>query len=518
MRVVVGLSLTLAILATAGCDLTITSMENDLAEDGGSTSGGAESECPICPAGYTPVGTECVWFGGPRNGDFSEEGEWDIEGAVVIDVESEGMAGPGAARFLPEAVCAGGALHQAFEMPAYRCAEPLALLFTAVNPCEFCLEQPILDIDINGGRHRHYVWDTAPQTVCLGERAYGQTAHLTVSTAQQTCTPSYSEVMLDDVDVYPAVTREPMGLEEGMDVPVCAPPGEIVNGDFEEGIPGWTEQNDGAQVGNGHGVGGTRGVRLYTDSCDIPRITGTASLPMHENTPNPALSFWVDGRGSDQVVVSYGTHAIGAVSETPSQTVSLCIPRWAQGVAQPLDIGMHGYDHGCVGSTSEYRLDAFEPKSEPLCEDHGLIFDGSFESLARTPNASSWWRAGHAMASGELAHDGETSLQLELGDLCETAAARQTITIPAGAKKPAVRLFYQTRDLAGASFIVQSQPLPASDGAWAEHVICLEPSTADVPHTIEMRTEFIGGACPGSASSVFVDSVEVVPELNRPCD
>jgi hypothetical protein len=134
-----------------------------------------------------------------------------------------------------------------------------------------------------------------------------------------------------------------------------------------------------------------------------------------------------------------------------------------------------------------------------------------------TQNASSWWRHGTAVPSADVAHDGDTSLKLEIGASCESASARQTITIPAGAPKPAIRFWYQTDGSSTSSATVQGRTLPSSEGEWTEEVICLEAQTADTPQQILLSFQFAGGACPGAASRVYFDSFEVLEDTKRPC-
>jgi hypothetical protein len=462
------------------------------------------------------VGRECVWFGGPRNGDFSTDDHWETRGAVMIDPASPGLGGPGAAHFSADAWCEGGSISQAFDMPTYACSEPLYLSLTSQSQCAFCGYAPI-DIDINGGRHQFDANATPTQEICLGERAYGGSTTLAIAArASSTSCLTGIEAIVDDIDVYPAALREPMGLDEGEDVVVCAPPGTIVNGDFEEGMPGWyPASEDGAEVGVGYGIGATRGVRLASPSCEAASIRGTASLPMQESTPNPAIEVWVNGAGADPVVVSYGRYALGAVSGVASQTVKLCIPRWAQGVSEPLTFALTSYDLGCPDSRAEYRLDEVKIASDESCD--GPVFDGGFEGLAKAQFASSWWRDGEAHATTDLAFEGSASLELQLGELCESARAQQTITVPAGAARPAVRLRYLTADLMGSTLRVQGVPLEPSAEEWGEHVVCLEPETADAPYSLELDLSFDGGACAGSASRAYVDAVEVIESYKGIC-
>lgn len=511
-------SLAFAFLACAGCDTQVIYVGPGGADGGGGgapspSSGG--STCPVCPAGYTPVGTECIWYGGPRNGDFSEPGSWETDGAVFVDPWS--LGGPGTARFPFDAICnGGGRLRQSFEMPTFACSEPLALELDAWNFCSFCFDGTTLDIDLDEGRHRQVVYEGSKVEICLGERAYGDTVTLSVSAWSTSCLLDTLELSVDNVDVFPA-DSEPTMTDDEPKRPFCPAPGTIVNGDFEAGMPGWETLSEDAEIGIGRGVGGTRGVRLDGSTCSHPRVQGTASLPMHENTPNPAVEMWVDGTGAQALVVSYGLDIIGSVTGAAARKVRLCVPRWAQGVAEPFGLALGADDIGCSPSGSEYRVDEIAIVSEPSCTNGAAIFDGGFESLAVAQDASSWWRGGGARASTEEAYEGVASLLLELGPLCEQAVARQTLTIPANAPKPALRFQYRTSRVSNSAVRVLGEVLVPSEDVWREHVICLDPETADTARPLELSLVFNGGACAGSPARVHFDAIEVLTSTDRPC-
>lgn len=509
-------SLALALFACAGCDTRIAYVEGEATgAEGGAPSTGGGSTCPVCPAGYTPVGTECVWYGGPRNGDFSEPGSWATEGSVFVDPES--LGGLGSARFPHDALCnGGGRLAQSFEMPTFACSEPLALAVDAVNGCSSCFDELILDVDVNRGRHRRHVYEASKVEICLGERAYGETVTLGVSARSTGCYSDAIEWMVDEVDVYPA-DREPTMTDEEPARPFCPAPGTIVNGDFEDGMPGWEILSEEAEIGLGHGVGGTRGLYLDGATCAYPRAQGTASLPMFESTPGPAVELWVDGAGAGALALSYGLELLGGITGASAKKVRVCVPRWAQGIAEPLGLSLGMPSFACSPPGTAYRVDEIAVVSEPGCADGAAIFDGGFEALAVAQDASSWWRGGGARPSTDQAHEGVASLLLELGPSCEPASARQTLTIPAHAPKPALRFQYRTSRVSSSSVRVMGEVLVPSEDEWREHVICLDPQIADTAQPLELSLAFDGGACAGSPARVYFDAIEVLESSERPC-
>jgi hypothetical protein len=323
-------------------------------------------------------------------------------------------------------------------------------------------------------------------------------------------------------------------------------PGRVRNGRFDEGATGWTliDRGGAATIEAGPGEAGSFAAHLHTEHlCETPTILGAASLPTSTIVPHPALRFWM--RGTDNAIASVrlgaplpavSTGVTTVVGTTAAVRTSLCVPRWAQGTVQPVELALVDgqYTQRCAtDSVRDFAFDDFEIVSEPACADANVL-DPGFEqaALAHAP-ASSWSIERYDDVPGSLvelkldptfAHAGQVAAVLSTTTPCPRAsvAADVTIATPVGDAGPALVFWYKSGAGSNTELEVSLSalagpvklPAPRPQG-WTRARACLDPHLAGRPDLLRFSiVSEAGGTCTDTfATEMFaIDDVELTTD------
>jgi hypothetical protein len=431
------------------------------------------------------------------------------------------------------AMCAHGGISAVFPTAPPRCARPLVmsldLSLAGENGLSFAA-------GVNGGWTSPLVmYGTQTVDICLGARAFEDRADLFLGmgTNPWLCparSPGGPTVSIASVSISDDTTG------------TCPIPGVVTNGDFEKDDPSWTLRPGDtatADVLPGVGEGGSRAAHLATTSpCDNPSVTGQISLPTRSMLRSPALRVWSKGTKNAVASVRIGslvprfdpgaTHIAG--TDEPA-IENICIPRWAEGTVQPIQLAFvpMQYAEQCgQASARDFVFDGLSFVSEPACDDADVL-DGGFERIGTAPSAAPFWALERyedmAGSNADLvvdaprAHSGSVFAQLSADTPCPAASLSGGVTVPSplGSSGPALRFWYRTSALTQTALSVQMKALasPLSLGAtstWRRVEACLDPAVATRPDLLRFSiVSPTGGTCADTfpTEEIALDDVEL---------
>jgi hypothetical protein len=335
---------------------------------------------------------------------FAGSGAWSSEGGVVVT--------PASARFDAPTLCAHDRLETVIETPPLACATPVVLELGVDLQRG---DRVNFEVGVNGAYWRPLlVAGSYVQRVCLGAAAYGGVARLSLGGASNPgfCpAPGDDEgpaLVLHSVTIAPDARGACPAVGEIFDADFEAPPGATLADLAPTGVPvegGWALAGAGgvATIEAGLGVRGSRAAHLHTESlCESPSVTGRVSLPTAAMLPHAALRLWTKGTPGAVASVRVGprrpavllgsTYVVGTGG---ARTVDVCLPRWALGTVQWLEIGLvdRDFTQRCAeANVRDFVFDELALVSDPACADAAAgVLDPGFELAAAPTNAVSPW-------------------------------------------------------------------------------------------------------------------------------
>jgi hypothetical protein len=468
-----------------------------------------------------------------RDPEFLTGGAWTVTGSAALTT--------GAATFTTATMCDHGGIAQRLETPPVECVRPLVLTV------RYALEDGDrlnFAAGVDGGWNAALLSNSGSgarlSQTCLGAGLFAggdATLFLGAGPNPALC-PAHGGEELSLVLAHVSIDVDATDL--------CPIPGRVRNGDFEAGATGWTfaQRGGAATIEAGAGEGGSFAAHLHTEHlCETPTIRGTVSLPTPKMVPHPALRFWMRGTsnafasvriGAPPPAVSTGVTTLVGTNE--AIRTSLCLPRWAQGTVQPLELALVDaqYTQRCAtDSVRDFAFDDFELVSEPACADANVL-DPGFEqaALARAP-APTWSIERYDDVPGSLvemrvdptfAHTGKVAAVLSTTTPCPRASVAADVTLarPSGAAGPAVSFWYKagpgtnTRLEVSLSALVGPVTLPvARPQAWTRARACLDPHLAGRPDLLRFSiVSETGGTCADTfaAETFAIDDVALTTD------
>jgi hypothetical protein len=505
-----------AILAACG-DPKPTS---DTTVDGGAETDARGEGGPTC---FVPM---------VRDPDFATTTTWSAGDEVVIT--------PGAATFSLSAICDHRSVTQIVPTPPLSCARPLLMT----------VDVTLNDLDrVNfvfgfGGRWYAQLFAGIPTwSFCLGASAFDGTQTLAFGSAinQGVC-----PALPGDTN---SITIQRLSIAEDVQG-TCPLPGIVSNGDFEHGAASWTLlAGDGvAEIAPGRGEGASAGARIATDHpCEKPSVRGVISLPSSAMVPNPALRIWSSGPSDAIASVRMGPrppdYLLGATylpgHDAPVSS-NICIPRWAQGTAQPLELAFAPMDYteSCPSPRArEFIFDGLSFVTEPACATDANVFDPGFEQVATSTSAAPFWALqryeDNPMSDVQLvvdptnAHSGMVAARFTGSSPCPVVSLSGGVTVPGsdGVNGPALKFWYSASATAHLALDVAlgalSAPLalPATT-SWTQVTGCLDPPLATRPDllTFSLVSADGGGTCSNAfpMETILLDDVELTTDVSCP--
>ncbi len=479
----------------------------------------------------------CGWSGLPLDPGFEGQpaGAWTVtNGTFSPTASTAGQIDPGNVTFIQSQICPAassglGSVQQKFRMPSYADSQPFGLRLSGAATCDGqdCGSQGI-GFDINGGFLSEALGGSpSPLVLCLGERAYGGEVTLTLTPSADACfsgADANYTALIDHVDIEP--------------VTGCPVPGVITNADFESAA-GWAVSSpttgtcsSSAAVANGDGTAGTRG-GMVESTCEgsVASVSEGLSIPYTE-TPNLALQVDFNDTGSDVAAgldLGFGGHSLGNLSGAGQRTGKVCIPAWAEGLADTLSFNLPqsslGY-HG--GNSSEYRNFTFDNLvwvSDPSCPATPLVIDPGFE---RGDSGRAWqFAVSHDFNStpkaeiiaDPAAHGGANSMHLYVDLGSETAYASTTVTVPSADATggPVLTVWYKLTTTTQVSLSTPFGTL-ASASTWTQATVCLDPYAAGHAFDVQLRLEAFGSVNSALTPAVdaYVDDLAVGTSASCP--
>jgi hypothetical protein len=453
--------------------------------------------------------------------------------------------GGGVATIDATTMCAHGGIVQALSASPLACAVPLVLSVEVALDAEDKLS-------FAAGIGGRWSLPTMPtgvggMQICLGAAAFGGPSEafhelfLGMGHHPWLCPPPRP----DD----PTLTIGRVSIAPDL-VGTCPLLATVTNGDFEHDPQAWTlKQADGlAEIAPGIGEGGSAAAHLVTDRlCEHPSIVGTASLPTSALVPHPALRVWTNA--PSDVVLSirmgslipiYSTGATYLHGQGRAGATNICIPRWAQGTVQPLELAYAPTEFAQECATPRARDVAFDDLafvSEPACPADADLFDPGFEQDADTPALAPFWaleRYDDATDSnvelptdGSAAHTGQVGARFSASTPCPHASLSGSVTVPSpsGARGPALTLWYRTRESQHLGVIVTMNALAAPLAlppapSWTPLTACLDPSLATRPDLLRftLASSTGGGTCADQfpLESIDLDDVALTTDPGCP--
>jgi len=464
-----------------------------------------------CVVGYKreAADAKCTWNGGPDDPTFSSAtSNWKVKANASID------ASIGVARLRGD-----GAVSQAFDMPSFADAEPLAMEIQAGCKGQCGNITGSLMAVSMGDRAIDLTLPTqglAPRRVCLGDRAYGRTVSLAVTTFSPATTLAGpdEDAMIDSIRFVAA--------------PECPAPGEVANADFEKS-GGWTTGGTGiTEVASGLGTNGSRAGRLVATGCEKPNLATTISVP--EGLARPALAFSFRGTRDREGSVSLDNKPIASLRGTGAfEQAVVCLPEWTRGFAHALRITAGERYSACnLPGVNEVIIDDFKIVSSDSCSPAPSVVDGGFE---RSFGASSSWFEGVtdgasvAVIRGDVAsaRSGSSLLQLSTFTCSRQIIADQTVSAPArpvaGGGGPALKFWYRVVN-GGAGIVPMISVGPNFDSLpnaaiWTERKLCMPASSWGRSQYLGFSLSAQTGSC---SASLQVDDVSVAIDPGCPAD
>ena len=477
----------------------------------------------VAPACFVPV---------LRDPDFSTTTTWSAAGEVALT--------PGAATFSLEAVCDHEVVTQTVLTPPLSCARPLVM---TVNVALDDLDRVNFVFGFGGKWYPQLFAGTPIWNICLGASAFDETQTLAFGSAinQGSCPAPPG--------VQNSITIQHLSIAEDVQG-VCPVPGIMTNGDFEHGVAPWTLVPGGgvAEIAPGRGEGASAGARIATDHpCEQPSIRGVISLPSSAMLPNPALRIWSNGTQGAVASVRIGPrppdYLLGATYLTGQggpASADVCIPRWAQGTAQQLELGIVPTEHAeqCpLPRAREIIFDGLSFVTDPACATDANVFDPGFEQAAVPSSVASFWAleryqdvptsAVELVVDPTIAHTGKVAARFTGSTACPVVSLSGSVTVPAseGANGPALKFWYDASGTSRLGLDVALGALSApvalpSTTTWTPFTACLDPRLATRPDllTFSLVSEDGGGTCSDAfpMETVLLDDVELTTDASCP--
>jgi hypothetical protein len=464
---------------------------------------------------------------------FSTDTTWtSVRGAALA---------PGAATFTAPTMCDHGGVVQTLPASRLACARPLVLSFDITLLDE---DRTSFAAGVGGGWNLPVV-PLGEETlkVCLGANAFGGSVDLFLGPGVDpwVCPPPATG--------GPSISLSRVSIDPD-DAGACPAPGTVPDGDFELGAQGWAPKlgNGVVEVVPGGGENGSAALHLATTYlCQKPSISEAISLPSARMIPHPALRLWSKGSTNAALSVRVGslitafyTGATYLPGTGAARTSSLCIPRWAQGTVQPLELAFVPtlFTEECAAEDGrDFLVDGIGFESEPRCADADL-FDPGFELAAdaagpapalATRLASTWTLERYddqpgsdvTIASGDPgAHSGKAFARFSASSPCPRASVSTSVTVPtpAGGAGPVLKLWYETNVGANDTLSVSLNELGAPTQlplapSWTQATFCLDPHLAGRPELLRVTLTNVsgGGNCADTfpAETVGLDDVEL---------
>jgi hypothetical protein len=467
-----------------------------------------------------------------RDPDFATTTAWSASDEITI--------APGALTFSLAALCDHLVVSQEVQTPPLSCARPLVM---TVNVALNDLDRVNFVFGFGGRWYEQLFAGTPIWNICLGTSAFDGTQTLAFGGAiNQAFCPPVPGAMNSATIQHLSIAEDVQGA--------CPVPGIVANGDFEHGAPPWTllAGNGVAEIAPGRGEGGSAGARLATDHlCQQPSLRGLISLPSSAMVPNPALRIWSNGTSNATASVRMGPrppdYLLGATyfpGHDGPAVANVCIPRWAQGTVQPLELALAptAFAAQCaLLRASELVFDGLSFVTEPGCAADANVFDPGFEQAAVPSSLAAFWavqRYEDVPTSGvelvvdpTIAHAGKVAARFTGSTPCPVGSVSGSVTISSseGAKGPALKFWYdasQTSHLrldVALGALSAPVPLPVTTG-WTQVTACLDPRLATHPDllTFSLASAEGGGTCSNTfpMETVLLDDVELTSDASCP--
>jgi hypothetical protein len=466
--------------------------------------------------------------------DFATTTAWTTSGGATLT--------PGAARFETATMCDHGGIEQTLPTPRLACAQALVMRM-GLSLDRF--DQLNFAVGVNGGWSSPLLFLGAyTKDICLGARAFGGTAHLFLGGGNNSmlCPPPVSDDGASLAIEHVAIDIDSMNA--------CPPPGTVPDGDFEGDGQVWsmTPRKGTAEIAQGPGEGGSFGAHLATDHlCENPSMTGRISLPTSAMVPHPALRIWSNGSRNAMASVRIGplipaflTGATYIVGTDRGGMTNICIPRWAEGMVQPLELAFVAtkYNEGCASeNVRHFAFDDLAFVSEPACETNANVFDPGFEQVARAPGAAPFWSIDRyddepganieLEINATLAHTGNVAALLTASMPCPHASVSGGVTVPTavGLAGPALKFWYKTGSGThtglGVSLGALLAPVSLPEArTWTQVKACLDARLAGRPDLLRFSIVSTtgGGVCADTfpAETLAIDDVELTTDVSCP--
>ncbi len=497
--------------ATCDCDTDADCANHEACDSS------AEGSFCVCVASYDDLGSGCEFSGAPLAPGFDDAAPWTTSGGAMLDAAASGFDDPGVVTWVGEkALCDASGVSQAFIMPTYAAAQPLAFELTFSGE----LDPPVFDaadamVAFNGK------WTRFPATgsfktarTCLGDVGFGGDVELRVEGAVDRC-PSTLELIVDRLEVV----RADYALVD------CPDPGVVRDGNFDGDGSAWTTIGD-ATVEEGIGQGGSRAGRLRSQNfCDFAVLRGLASWPLPRTVPNAALRFYWGG--TDGALLEVGAGDFDLAKFTGSGTAgtsTVCLPPSSQGLAQTISFGIPRTNGPCdTENVREFTVDTVEVVSAPDCGENPYLVDGDFE-LGPGGTVTSGWVTffdaprGNASIRAGNAQNGSASLRLASRQRCGDVFAQATFVVPEPDANggPALKYFYRVGK--NAQTETSSRPgngvLPEGSAEFVEETVCLNPALATKPQTLTFTISPVGSKCDETfpEEEAFIDNVRLLTD------
>ncbi|MCA9580166.1 MAG: hypothetical protein KC416_00140 [Myxococcales bacterium] len=331
---------------------------------------GVPDDCDVCPD-----------FDDKRrdfaNPNFLTNSDWVTGSGTSIDKDATGHDDKGEGLIPGTAVCMGGEIKQDICMPPYSEATgPYAVTLGVDLRCASGECSNAFRVGYQGARtfspsEYYNVSGYQDETLCIGEAGYGGAMEFSFGSTKiisgASCNPLYElDFAIDNAHIGPAKVN------------TCPAPGEVLNGDFEDGTIGWDAgDSDGLFEVITDGASKVAHLRFdQTDESCYASIRGKVSLRESKNVPFPALQFrWkgtglTNGQGFLQIGVHYGpgggSDNFSATADNGSyKTEKVCL-YGGQGAVVPVEINFSRYQM-CGVATSDLWMDDLTVVNDPSC-------------------------------------------------------------------------------------------------------------------------------------------------------
>jgi hypothetical protein len=491
------------------------------------------SACGSEPVTESRAGASC-FLPSVRDPDFATTNAWRASGGATFT--------PSAARMTTATLCDHGGIEQALPAPPLACAQALVLHMDLALDRDDRLN---FAVGVNGGWSSPVLLNgSTTMDTCLGAGAFGGVVRLFVGAGNnQALCPAPAG------DEGPSLAIRHIGIDVDTEG-ACPLPGTVPDGDFEGDGRSWSARPRAgkAEIGRGLGVGASSAAHLATDLlCESPAIRGTVSLPTSGMVPHPALRLW--SRGSSNAIASvrigpvqpaFLTGTTNIAGTGAARATDVCIPRWAQGTVQPLELAIVATEYAETCSLVRARDFVFDDLtfvSDPACETDANVFDPGFEQVTRGSEAAPFWSLDRyddepnsrveLKLDASAAHTGEVSAVLSTSTPCPHVGLSGSVTVPTpvGPAGAALKFWYKTGSGTHAGLDVTMSALPAAiplpaTTEWTQVTACLDGHLAGRPDLLRFAVVSVegGGLCADTfpPETFSVDDVELTTDVGCP--